>query len=663
MAGAIAYSNSFNVPFLFDDVHNIQESRGIRVESLSPRKLLRSGSQGLLKTRPVAYVSFALNYWWDRYEPAGYHAVNLLIHIACAIVLFFWLAKTIELIDPERQSRGRYLSFCVALLWLLHPVQTQTVTYIVQRMNSLATFFYLSALLLYLNARLAESLRSKGIFFTGCVACGLLALGSKEIAATLPFFILLYEWYFLQELDIEWLKRKLPVLALVVVCGFVTIWLYLGSDPLQVILASYEKRSFTPFERILTEFRVVVFYLFLLIFPHPGKLNLLHDFSLSHSMFVPFSTFPALLAIPSMLGFAVWIAKKHRLLSFAIIWYLGNLVIESSIVGLEIIFEHRLYLPSIGFFIVAGALLARFVRPCKVRWALLGLLCTVLGAWTFQRNTIWQDPVRFWQDTVAKSPKNARAHNNLGARLVAAGRFDEGIEALKKSLLLDQYLAAAHLNLGAAYLQSGNVGSAIAHLQNTSRIMHDSPHLLNLLAKAHMKNGNFIKASALLQRTIAKSPDFAQAYNTMGLLHLKEEQNEAALKAFQKAVALDKTFVEALNNLGQAFFLVGAFKKGIDTFQRALQIEPGHHNAIFNLARAYELTGKKERALDQYERFIQKKTDDAMAFHHAGVLSIEIRKEKNVGLRFLERALEINPAYSKAREARAILTRYRETTH
>ena len=166
------------------------------------------------------------------------------------------------------------------MIWLVHPLHVQSVTYIIQRMNSLAAMFYILAMLLYARGRLARGKGKQSVFFLSSLGAGMLALGSKENAATLPLFILLYEWFFLQDLSFSWLrKRFLPILGVGVFLFFVAM-IFLGQHPFDAILNSYGSRDFNMGQRVLTEFRVVLFYMGLLLFPHPARLNIDHDFSI-----------------------------------------------------------------------------------------------------------------------------------------------------------------------------------------------------------------------------------------------------------------------------------------------------------------------------------------------------------------------------------------------
>jgi hypothetical protein len=309
----LIYSSSLKGPFVLDDRPNIQKNPHLRLTHLTPDQLGRAGFDSPMKRRPLAYISFGLNYYIHEYDVFGYHLVNILIHVSTGIFLYLFLKTTLSL--PSVRSRYEsygWLPFIAALIWLIHPIQTQSVTYIVQRMNSMAAMFYVLAFLLYSRARLAEDKKKKWALFAGCAVSGLLSLGSKEIAATLPFFIVLYEWYFLQDMSWSWFRGRFFLVAGILGLGAVVAVFYLGASPLQRILNSYAIRDFTLTERVLTQFRVVIFYISLLVFPHPSRLNLDHDFALSRSLVDPVTTVFSMVAIVGLFVLAVYLARRLR---------------------------------------------------------------------------------------------------------------------------------------------------------------------------------------------------------------------------------------------------------------------------------------------------------------------------------------------------------------
>jgi hypothetical protein len=270
----LAYSNTFHATFQFDDLPHIEESARIRITELSWQEVTDVVKRGSA-TRSVPMMSFALNYYFGRYDVTGYHLVNVLIHGINAILLYLFLRTTLGLL-PNPLPHPSWVALLATLFWLLHPVQTQSVTYIVQRINSLAAMFYILSLLLYARGRILQRLRAGSlddpegstglkarisptfIWFGGSLLAGMLAMGCKEISVTLPFFVLLYEWYFFQDLSLAWLRRCLPwALAAGLLAGALA-YESLGSSPLASLLHLYGQWDFTLPQRVLTDLRVVL---------------------------------------------------------------------------------------------------------------------------------------------------------------------------------------------------------------------------------------------------------------------------------------------------------------------------------------------------------------------------------------------------------------------
>lgn len=474
------YSHTLGSPFVLDDSANILKNQYIRIADLKPESLYNAAFKSLLIKRPVSNISFALNYYFGHYNVLGYHIVNIFIHMTSGMVLYLFLRITLNISSPIR-PQARLISFFVALIWLVHPVQTQSVTYIVQRMTGMAALFYLLTMLLYAKARMLNEqgrlkTRKKGItyahlYIIGAFFSGIIALGSKENSVTLPFFLILYEWFFFQDMKQDWLKRNGVYFLGIFSLFLLLVFIYVGGNPFAKILSQYQTRDFSLVQRLLTESRVVIYYLTLLAFPHPSRLNLEHDFPLSYSLTDPVTTIVSIGFIIGMLIVAILIAGKERLLSFCILWFLGNLVLESSFIGLEIIFEHRLYLPSMLISIIPVTL---FFRHIKSEYAAKGILCLfimVFSIWTYQRNQIWKDEITLFTDCVQKSPNKARPHISLGIALIRAGRNDEAMIVLSKAVQLNPKSASAHNSYGVALSIGGDFEQAIPHFEEAIRIL------------------------------------------------------------------------------------------------------------------------------------------------------------------------------------------------
>jgi hypothetical protein len=369
----LAYSNTFNVPFHFDDRPNITENPNVQIKVFTWDRVERLVKNTYKETiRVFSYFTLALNYYFGGFNVFGYHLVNFLIHVASGIFLYWFLLLTFDL--PFLRERYGAISFKVALfsslIFISHPIQTQSVTYIVQRMASMAGMFYLLSLVLYVKGRLSAG-RSRILYFGGVVLSYLLGIFSKENTAILPVFIALYEFYFFQKLDLSPKGRKVLIglvgaLLVLGVLGMI-VW---GKRYINVIIEGYDYRTFTMSERVLTQFRIVLYYVTLLIYPHPSRLNLDYDFPISKAILDPPMTLVSILIIAGLVGYSVWIAKKKPVLSFFILWYFGNLVIESSIFPLEMVYEHRLYLPAVGPFVLFSLMVIKGTEKLSGRASL-----------------------------------------------------------------------------------------------------------------------------------------------------------------------------------------------------------------------------------------------------------------------------------------------------
>ena len=353
----LAYSNTFSVPFQFDDRPNITQNPNIQIKVFTWDRIQKMIDYTYRESiRVFSYFTLALNYYFGELNVFGYHLVNLLIHVLSGVFLYGFLMMTFNL--PSLKGRYGAISYKVALftslIFIAHPIQTQSVTYIVQRMASLAGMFYLLSFILYIRGRQLHG-RPRFFYWSGAVLIYLLGVFSKENVAVLPLFIALYEFYFFQTLDLS-PKGKKALLILIgglFALGAIGLLIW-GKRYLDLIIEGYQYRTFTMSERVLTQFRVVLYYLTLLAFPLPSRLNLDYDFPLSRTVLDPPSTLISIVIILCLIGYGVATAKKRPVVSFCIFWYFGNLAIESSIFPLEMVFEHRLYLPSIGPFLLFG---------------------------------------------------------------------------------------------------------------------------------------------------------------------------------------------------------------------------------------------------------------------------------------------------------------------
>jgi tetratricopeptide (TPR) repeat protein len=458
------------------------------------------------------------------------------------------------------EDRAASIAFFTAFIWAVHPLQIQSVTYIVQRENSLASLFCILALLLYSKGRLAEKKRTQWELFLGAILSGLLAIGSKEIAVTLPLFIFLYEWYFFQDLRWDWLKRRLIWLGAILLLGVFIVYLYfLGANPIEKIMSGYDDFNFSMSQRVLTEFRVVVYYLTRLIYPHPSRLNLDHEFGVSRSLFDPLSTFLCLLFIIGCISLAVLVARRQRMVSFSILWFFGNLVIESSVIPLELVYEHRNYLPSMMVCLLFVVLIHWILKRETFAAVVLAGIVALFSFWTFERNEVWRSDLTLWSDAARKSPNKVRPHNNLGLALARIGDHEQAMACYEKAVRINPNLPQAYNNMGLSFSAMEQPDQAIA---------------------------DFSKA-------LEVDPDFVPAHNNLGKELRKQGKIDEAIRHYREALNISPDSDEVHNNLGVALAVHGNLREAIDHFKKARDLNPGHLGALHNLQKAQGLEQDK----------------------------------------------------------------------
>lgn len=343
-------------------------------------------------------------------------------------------------------------------------------------------------------------------------------------------------------------------------------------------MSTYNTRDFTLCQRVFTEFRVVVCYISLIIFPHPMRLNLLHDIPLSNSFIDPITTLLSFIAISGLIITAIWLAKKERLLSFCILWFLGNLVIESSVIGAEIIFEHRLYLPSMFFILMLVSLVYRFGYSKRTGCFLLCAVAIIFSVWTFQRNIVWSDDVKLWEDCVIKSPHKPRQHYNLGVVLARNGNFDDAIEHYRTALNIKPDYLEAYYNLGNALARKGDGEAAIYNYRKVLQLDPDFFKAYYNIARVLSQQGKTGEAIHNYQQALIINNETPQTLYNLSWTYATSENKKyrSGIKAVKLAeklcVLTDYQQPLALDALAAAYAETGKFDKAVVTAQKALEL-------------------------------------------------------------------------------------------
>ncbi|MDA8402625.1 MAG: tetratricopeptide repeat protein, partial [Desulfobacteraceae bacterium] len=594
-AGIIVYSNTFHSPFLFDDDGFIVNNYAIRMTGLSWDAIKKAALEGFPAHRYLPNISFALNYDAGRLNPFGYHLVNLIIHLLSGIFLFFFIQNTLRVHPGKtRDIHPELIAFFAALIWLVQPVGAQAVTYICQRMASMVALFYILSLILYVKGRMAMrrdpgKFTIPGLYFSGCAIIALCALATKENAGTLPLVILLYEWFFFQDLRLKWSRRRIMWTGFFVIAFAGTAFWFLGGTPVKSIMAGYSYRDFTLPQRVMTEWRIMVYYISLFLWAPPGRLNLDHDYPLSVSPVDPPATMIALAAIIGLLVLAAYSAKKDRLISFCILWFFITQATESTIIGIELIFEHRTYIPFMMTSLLFVLLAFRLVKNRPLAYGLLAAAAIVFSVWTFQRNQTWRAPVTFWSDSAAKSPGKFRPHNDLGVALYDAGDINGAIIQYEKAISIDPGHADARNNLGNALFKQGRTDEAIQCFETALSLNPGHTKARNNLANALAQKGRLPEAIQNYQIILNEHPDHVEANINMGAALARLGRIDEALIHYQAAIKSDPYNPEVFNNMGVLFVQKNKPEEALACFQKALELRPGYESAINNLRRLEQM--------------------------------------------------------------------------
>ena len=550
-AGIWAYHNSFQGPFIFDDGPSILENPHIRHLWPITEPMVTSPKLAV-QGRPVECLTLALNYAWGGLNVRGYHAVNLMLHLACALVLFGLLRRTFEseTLRDRFGTAAPWLAAAIALIWEVHPLQTESVTYIVQRSELLMGLFLL--LTLYGTLRGSRSSRSWVWYLAAVVSCAL-GMGSKEVMVGAPLIVLLYDRVFLAPSFRQLWQRRMGLYV-----GLGATWLLLAALVAGTIhpMTSVGIEGLTPWDYLMTEAGVIIYYLRLCFWPHPLVIDYF-DWPITRSL--KDAVLPGLVVL-GLLGATVWAFRRRPWLGFAGAWFFLILAPTSSFLPSagEMAAERRMYLPLaavitmavIGAFALGRRLLN---KPQGAALGCVGTACVValFAFLTIQRNRDYHSALTIWQDTVAKRPNNARAQNNLGLAFAKLGSLDDAIGQYEQALRIKPDLADAQFNWGLALAQQGRLQEAISHWEQTLRI----------------------------------KPDLAEAQYNWGLALVQQGRLEEAISHWEQALRIDPDLADAHYNWGLALEKLGRAAQAIPHYRQALRIQPDFAQARNALAR------------------------------------------------------------------------------
>jgi tetratricopeptide (TPR) repeat protein len=656
VAVAAAYSNSFSGPFIFDDVASVQMNRTIR--SLRSAEVLIPPGKTTVARRPLANLSFAVSFAIGKLAVRSYHVGNLLIHLLAALTLFGVVRRTLLL--PALRDRfggaSTGLAAAAALIWALHPLQTESVTYIVQRVESLMGLCYL--LTLYAVIRGASSERPWPWYAVAIVVCAL-GMGAKEVMVTAPLVALLYDRAFLSGSFRDTFRRRGALYL-----GLAATWAVLGA---MMLLGNAPGGAgfgldVGPWEYARTQPGVILHYLRLSFWPSP----LCFDYSWPIAASA-WQDLPAAAAIAALLAASLWALWRAPVLGFFGAWFFLVLAPSSSFLPIasEVAAEHRMYLPlaaPAAAAVVAAWLAAERLprRRLALGIAALLALCAAagLGAMTFQRNAQYSSEISIWEDTVRKRPENARAWSALGRAYDNASRYDEAIQACDKAIGLDPGSnlfdgATAYCNRGVAYAGIGRLAEAVQDYDKAIAFNPDYALAYNNRGLASATIGRLTEAIADYDKAIALNPDYVEAYESRGIAYARSGRADDALRDFDQALRLEPDYGLGYYNRGLACAQIGRLTEAIGDYDKAIAFNPDYAEMYESRGVAYARSARPAEALRDFDKAVELKPHDAQA-HNVRGIGLARAGRFDEAIRDYDEAIQLSPDFAAAYNNRAI---------
>lgn len=637
LAAVLAYADSLSGPFFFDDAPAIVENPTIRHLGRLGRVLSPPANGSSVSGRPVANLSFALNYAAGGTAVRGYHLANLGIQILAGLLLFGLARRTLVRAgwpDPLKAAFG------LALLWMVHPLLTESVTSVVQRTESLMGLFYL--LTLYGFARGADSGRPAPWLALSWAAC-LLGMGTKEVMVTAPLMVLLWDRTFLAgNFRSAWRLRRGYYLALA------STWILLLVLVARIGGTRDGAAGFgggvSPWAYLLTQCRALVLYLRLALWPHPLAID--YGSALVAGLS---SVWPQALLLLALLAATLWALARRPALGFLGAWFFVILAPSSSVIPLitQTIAEHRMYLPLAA--VLAAVVLAIDRLAGRASLVLFAALAAGLGAMTAGRNRDYRTVVSIWSRDVAVVPSNPRAHYNLGSALESGGAAGPAVAEYREAIRLKPDYAEPHNNLAGILFREGRLEEAAAQYRDAIRFAPANPGMLYNYGNTLVKLGRPAEAVPYFERSLQIRPDDAETHGNYGAALAQLHRWPEAEAQYREALRLNPDYAVAHYDLGNILARTGRMLQAVGEYQEAIRLDPGYASAQANLANALFQLGRVAESIEHYQAALRADPDNPrVRFNLANSLLVLGRAEE--ARQQYRAVLRLDPGLAQARQ-------------
>jgi tetratricopeptide (TPR) repeat protein len=612
------YGRGLHAPFIFDDDNSVINNSSIR--SLWPLVgdadfpgPLNPPMQLCTAGRPLVNLSLAVNYHFGQLNPTGYHAFNIVVHILSALLVWLIVVRTLQLnfFSDKFAHAARPLALLVALIWALHPLQTEAVEYITQRTELMVGFCYLATLYTSLRYWAATSPVGRSTWLVLAALACLAGASCKEVMVSAPVVVLLFERTF-----ITGSFRRAVIASWPLYLGLSLSWALLA------VLNSHGPRSESAGFHLdvpayawwFTQAKVFVLYLKLCVWPFP----LVIHYEIPYLRTIA-DAWPWVLPIALLALLTLWLLWRRLAAGFALAWVFAVLL-PTLVVPIitEVAAERRMYLPLaalvtlmvVGAYQLARRASARGAVPTgdptlSVALIFAALVASVCSVATARRLSVYNIPISLWQDAVARQPEDPVVRNNLGMVLVGAGRPREASPHLEAAVRFDPGSPHSQSRLAFALIGAGRAQEALPHLEEAMRIKPDDSGTLDNLGFALIALGRPQDALGPIERALELEPDSAEAHNNLGIALTNIGRPQEALPHFEQTLRLKPDNVAAATSLGIALLKCGRPREAVEQLERAIRLDPERLDAFAPLASAYVELGRAADGIASTERALK----------------------------------------------------------
>lgn len=637
-----SYSNSFDSYFQLDDNHVVLNNDEIKdpANFLEPARWKR-----VIFNRAFAYFTVSVNYAIHGYDLFGYHLFNIIVHIITSLLVYYFviiLFRSKVLSIHRIFTFRKELAFITALIFAVHPVQIQVVTYITQRMASLATLFYLLSVILYIHGRYKHEnsgqIKQSIIFYALALLSFIIGQYSKAIIMSLPITLLLVEFTFIRKKNgaknlkfcIGWL------IFIVIMAGY--IFLVRGFPQ--------QKGAIENPGYFLTQLNVLVTYLRIMFVP--VNLHLIYQYPVAQSL-LEFPTLINFFIIVSLVITGIIINKKFPLISLAVLWFFVTQSIESSVFPLQyVIFEYRLYPSMLSYGLLLSVLVFSYIKIEKTYLtAFFICLSFVYASTTYSLNEKWADGISLWKDNVEKAPNHPVPRNHLGTYLYMNGQVNDAIESYTKSIELDSNYAQPYNHRGVIYKERGEYGKALADFYKAIEKDTLDPMICNNMGYAYQGLGQYDSAIYYFRKAILKSKNYHTAINNLAIAYYSKGEYKRALEIVDIALSIEPSIAKYNNNKGNILFAMERYEDAKSAFQQAVKNDPDYEKAVNNLGMCYLREGELDIALKHFNKAILIDPKYADPYLNRALVMYQ-KNNYSEAYKQVIKCLELEPSHQKA---------------